>query len=67
MKNFVEMFEAHETQVLFLCYSSRKRFRADFYLQLAEKWYAELDKGTKTLDVIPWFHKATLDMIGESQ
>ncbi|KAK7030995.1 hypothetical protein VNI00_010225 [Paramarasmius palmivorus] len=35
-------------------------------VNLAKKWYAEIDKGTKTLDVIPWFHKVTLDVIGES-
>uniref|UniRef100_A0A0W0F7E9 Cytochrome p450 n=1 Tax=Moniliophthora roreri TaxID=221103 RepID=A0A0W0F7E9_MONRR len=33
---------------------------------LADKWNTELAKGTQTLDVIPWFHKVTLDVIGES-
>ncbi|EEB91587.1 hypothetical protein MPER_10031, partial [Moniliophthora perniciosa FA553] len=33
---------------------------------LADKWNAELAKGTEMLDVIPWFHKVTLDVIGET-
>ncbi|ESK90192.1 cytochrome p450 [Moniliophthora roreri MCA 2997] len=34
--------------------------------QLAEKLNAELRHGTQVLDIIPWSHKVTLDVIGES-
>ncbi|ESK86113.1 cytochrome p450 [Moniliophthora roreri MCA 2997] len=34
--------------------------------KLAEKWNAELERGTRTIDMVTWCHKVTLDVIGES-
>ncbi|EEB95215.1 hypothetical protein MPER_05850, partial [Moniliophthora perniciosa FA553] len=34
--------------------------------QLVLKWNAELGRGNQTIDVVPWLHKVTLDVIGES-
>ncbi|KAK7016769.1 hypothetical protein VNI00_018822 [Paramarasmius palmivorus] len=34
--------------------------------QLTAQWNAVAQQGTKTWDIIPWVHKVTLDIIGES-
>ncbi|KAI3609925.1 cytochrome p450 [Moniliophthora roreri] len=34
--------------------------------QLVEKLNLKLQQGNEVLDIIPWFHKVTLDVIGES-
>ncbi|KAF9257231.1 cytochrome P450 [Marasmius fiardii PR-910] len=33
---------------------------------LSEKWNSALQGRSQTIDIIPWFHKVTLDIIGES-
>ncbi|KAL0576904.1 hypothetical protein V5O48_005085 [Marasmius crinis-equi] len=39
----------------------------EYVAQLAEKWNDELRGSSHTIDVIPWLHKITLGIIGESR